>query len=86
MDCTKQMWCDSLSHLYFLSLIPSNCEWVGIKKTRAGNAKCVWLEQNKICSDMYVYIYSCMVKAEYSETAICKSMGTLLVSFAPTFQ
>lgn len=26
--------CDSLSHFYFLSLIPRNCEWCGIEKQK----------------------------------------------------
>lgn len=87
MDCTKQTWCDSKSHFYFLSLIPSNCEWFGIKKKKESEMPSVCgLSRNSICSDMYVSIYSCMVDTEYSSKAICNSMGTLLVSFAPTFQ
>lgn len=56
MDLTKQTRCDSLSHFYFLSLIPSNCEWYGVggkkkekkKKSRKCQACVVWAETTSV--------------------------------------
>lgn len=54
MDCTKQTGCDSLSYFYFLSLIPSDCEWLGIHR----NQKCrVYADTNtvRICVNLQLY-------------------------------
>lgn len=67
--------------VYFISLIPSNCEWMDIKK-KLENSKCVCVEQE-------IYLFKCvnlrLMEAEYGWNAICNGICTLVVSFVVTF-